>query len=276
MIRSLSLVGFDLIPIVASETVARRHDRKLRPVPLDGEACASDLRDQPGIGGRLPSIRTHGDVEGLQEPLVAKHALPTEALALDPGAMAEARRALGIGSQPLFWSWVPRAAQEPPRRPRGGRATWKREMFQLLFIGGSGWKTEEFDEFVARLMSLGRPIAVRKRSTEEELWAAYGSARFSVFPSLVEGFGLPVAESLAVGTPAVTSAHGSMAEIAEGGGCLVVDPRDVDAVETAMSRLLLDDRLLERLQTEASSRPARTWDDYAGELWSFLVGSGLP
>ena len=278
VIRSLSLVGFDLIPIVASETVADgmtasfgqylsmvKHAHRISAI---SRASADGFR----AFGRMAMS------EGLQEPLVAKHALPTEAPALDPGAMAEARRALGIGSQPL----VLVVGSHEPRKNHlvvleAAERLWASgQMFQLLFIGGSGWKTEEFDEFVARLMSLGRPIAVRKRSTEEELWAAYGSARFSVFPSLVEGFGLPVAESLAVGTPAVTSAHGSMAEIAEGGGCLVVDPRDVDAVETAMSRLLRDDRLLERLQTEASSRPARTWDDYAGELWSFLVGSGLP
>ena len=141
--------------------------------------------------------------------------------------------------------------------------------FELLFIGGSGWKGEEFDALVASLVSAGRPIIVRKRCTEEELWTAYSLARFTVFPSLLEGFGLPVAESLACGTPAITSAHGSMAEIAEGGGCLVVDPRDVDALESAMSRLLRDDRLLERLRLEAASRPTLTWDDYASELGAF-------
>ena len=67
-----------------------------------------------------------------------------------------------------------------------------------------------------------------------------------------------------------------MAEIAEGGGCLVVDPRDVDSLESAMSRLLQDDRLLERLRLEATSRRSVTWDDYADELWRFLAESGAP
>jgi glycosyltransferase involved in cell wall biosynthesis len=151
---------------------------------------------------------------------------------------------------------------------------WARgETFELLFIGGSGWKGEEFDELVASLLSDGRPIIVRKRCSEEELWTAYSLARFTIFPSLLEGFGLPVAESLASGTPAITSAHGSMAEIAEGGGCLVVDPRDIDSLEGAMAQLLQDDGLLERLRREAASRPSWTWDDYAGELWRFLVES---
>ena len=67
-----------------------------------------------------------------------------------------------------------------------------------------------------------------------------------------------------------------MAEIAEGGGCLVVDPRDVDSLENAMSRLLSDDRLLDQLRLEAAARPTRTWDEYAEELWVFLVESNAP
>ena len=94
-----------------------------------------------------------------------------------------------------------------------------------------------------------------------------------MFPSLLEGFGLPVVESLAVGTPVIVSGHGSTAEIAEGGGCLTVDPRDVDSLQHAMSQLLGDDDLLERLRREAMERPRWTWNDYAGALWSFLVDS---
>ncbi len=100
-------------------------------------------------------------------------------------------------------------------------------------------------------------------------------ARFSVFPSLLEGFGLPVAESLASGTPVITSRYGSMAEIARGGGALLVDPRDVDDLERQMRRLLTDDELLERLRDEARSRDFGTWDQYAHDVWSFLVGEEL-
>ena len=278
VLRSLSFVGYDLIPIVAADTVA------------DG---------MPGSFADYLSIVKHADrisaisrtsaagfrafaemtaSEGLRKPDVAAHALPIEARHVGPETIGSARRSLGIGDGPL----VVAVGSHEPRKNHlavleaaerlwiGGRT------FELLFIGGSGWKSGDFDELVARLVSTGRPIIVRKRCTEVELWAAYFLARFTVFPSLLEGFGLPVAESLASGTPAITSAHGSMAEIAEGGGCLVVDPRDVDSLESAMSRLLQDDRLLERLRLEATSRRSVTWDDYADELWRFLAESGTP
>jgi glycosyltransferase involved in cell wall biosynthesis len=94
-----------------------------------------------------------------------------------------------------------------------------------------------------------------------------------VFPSLNEGFGLPLAESLAAGTPAVTSDFGSMREIAEGGGALMVDPHDDHAIADAMRTLLTDDAVHARLTAEAQARAAhpRTWDDYAAEVWDALT-----
>ena len=62
-----------------------------------------------------------------------------------------------------------------------------------------------------------------------------------------------------------------MAEIAEDGGCLLVDPYDVTAIETAMEQLLVDDVLLERLRTEARDRKTSTWAEYADAVWAFLV-----
>jgi glycosyltransferase involved in cell wall biosynthesis len=104
--------------------------------------------------------------------------------------------------------------------------------------------------------------------TDTELWALYREARFSVFVSLHEGFGLPVAESLALGTPALTSNYGSLAEIAEGGGCATVDPRSDDQVIAGMRKLLTDDKVIATLRAQAAGRPVRGWDEYARELWA--------
>jgi glycosyltransferase involved in cell wall biosynthesis len=276
VLRSFSFVGFDLIPIVAADTVA------------DGMPGAfADYLSILKRADRISAIsRTSADgfrafadmtaSESLRKPEVVAHALPVDAPDLDPETMEAARRTLGVGTTPLIvvvGSHEPRknhvSVLEAAERIWAGGAT-----FELLFIGGSGWKSEEFDDLVTSLLSTGRQIIVRKRCTEEELWAAYSLARFTVFASLLEGFGLPVAESLASGTPAITSSHGSMAEIAEGGGCLTVDPRDIDALERAMSKLLRDDDLLKRLRREAMSRPNRTWDAYAEELWGFFAGLG--
>jgi FkbM family methyltransferase len=276
VLRSLSLVGYDLIPIVATETVTdgmtANFGRYLSMLKYANRISAISRCSADGFRGFGEMAAS----EGLPTPEIRAHELPTEALNLTPEAIAGARSTLEIGAAPMILvvgSNEPRknhlAVLEAAERLWAGGAT-----FELLFIGGSGWKGEEFDELVASLVSVGRPINVRKRCTEEELWAAYSLARFTVFPSLLEGFGLPVAESLASGTPVITSAHGSMAEIAEGGGCLVVDPRDVESLESAMSRLIQDDGLLERLRLEATSRRSATWDDYADELWRFLAESG--
>jgi glycosyltransferase involved in cell wall biosynthesis len=107
--------------------------------------------------------------------------------------------------------------------------------------------------------------------SDVEISAAYQLARFSVFPSFSEGFGLPVAESLALGTPVITSDFGSMKEIADAGGALQIDPRDDHALAAAIEQLLANDELLEQLRLAAARRPRRTWDDYARETWELLV-----
>ena len=104
--------------------------------------------------------------------------------------------------------------------------------------------------------------------------ASSREARFTVFPSINEGYGLPVAESLACGTPVVTSDYGTMKEIADaGGGALLVDPRDDHSIADGMRRLLTDDTLLAELTAQATSRTPRTWDQYAEETWALLVGT---
>jgi glycosyltransferase involved in cell wall biosynthesis len=143
-------------------------------------------------------------------------------------------------------------------------------------IGGSDWRSEGFRAYADRLDEAGWPIVIRRRVTDTELWAAYRIARFTVFPSLLEGFGLPIAESLASGTPVITSSYGSMAEIAAGGGALLVDPRNVDELETEMRRLLEDDDLLERLRKEARARDFGSWDAYANEVWEFFMQDASP
>lgn len=142
--------------------------------------------------------------------------------------------------------------------------------FSLEFIGGSGWG-EAFPRRAAELRAKGRPLQVRRAVSDAELDRAYRQAAFTVFPSLHEGFGLPVAESLAHGTPVITSDFGSTAEIAEGGGALLVDPRDDAALIAAMRRLLTEPETREELRRQIGERPERTWAEYADELWAAIV-----
>jgi len=148
--------------------------------------------------------------------------------------------------------------------------------FSLTFVGGIGWDTSEFDARLTALIEGGRPVTNLGSVTDDELWSLYRRATFTVFPSLHEGFGLPVAESLACGTPAITTRYGSTGEIAERGGCLLVDPRDDHDLATAMRDLLTDSDLYATLKDQAVRSAGRTWDAYAAELWSVLVDGDGP
>lgn len=92
----------------------------------------------------------------------------------------------------------------------------------------------------------------------------------TVFLSLAEGFGLPIVESLWRGKPCLCSDLGSMAEIAAGGGCLTVDPRDPDAIEAALERLADDAALRADLARQARARPLASWQDYARSVLAEL------
>ncbi|MEI8167768.1 MAG: glycosyltransferase family 1 protein, partial [Chloroflexales bacterium] len=72
---------------------------------------------------------------------------------------------------------------------------------------------------------------------EEHLVALYHAAELLVYPSLYEGFGLPVVEAMACGTPVITSPVGSIPEVA-GDAALLIDPQDTGALVAAMQRLV--------------------------------------
>ena len=147
--------------------------------------------------------------------------------------------------------------------------------FELLLIAGSGWG-DELPDRIAHLQAQGRPLSVRTDVSDAELAAAYRQARFSVFASLHEGYGLPVAESLAYGTPVITTNYGSTGDIAAAGGAILIDPRDDDALTDAMRSLLTDDHRLDTLRHQLHTRPTRTWEHYAHDLWHHLVQPELP
>ena len=99
------------------------------------------------------------------------------------------------------------------------------------------------------------PIATRWRServlfpgwiSDGQLLSLYDGAEAVLFPSLMEGYGLPVLEAMACGTPVVTSNRAPMSELA-GGAALLVDPEDPDALASAIQRIGQDGRLRTRL-----------------------------
>ena len=229
VLDSLSMIGYDLVPLVASETAADGMPSGfvdyLSVVKHVGRVSAISRSTADGYA----AFSAMNAAQGIPASVVEAHPLPSEAPQLTEDSIERARTRLGVGALPL----VLVVGSHEPRKNHlrvleAAERLWTAgASFELLFVGGSSWKSEAFDDLARRLESLGRPLRIARRASEQDLWAAYRLARFTVFPSLLEGFGLPVAESLASGTPTITSRHGSTAEIAAEGGCLLVDPYDV-------------------------------------------------
>ncbi|GAA5266503.1 hypothetical protein ACOSOMT5_P2931 [Acidiphilium sp. MT5] len=102
--------------------------------------------------------------------------------------------------------------------------------------------------------------------SDADLAGLLQKAAFTVYPSLVEGFGLPVLESLWMGCPCLCHSEGVMAELAADGGCLTVDMRDVSMIEYAIERLAEDTDFRQKLVLEAESRNIDDWSSYAQKL----------
>lgn len=100
-------------------------------------------------------------------------------------------------------------------------------------------------------------------ATDEEVASLYQRARAAVFPTLAEGCGLPVMESLWRGVPCVCSDLPVLRENTKQGGCLSVPLDDVDAWVDALRRIVTEDELTERLAREARSRRLTTWRETA-------------
>lgn len=125
-------------------------------------------------------------------------------------------------------------------------------------------------EKVRALQAAGRPLTYHGAVTEENLHAAYARCAFTVYPSLYEGFGLPVFESLQHGRPCICSSGGALGEAARGGGVETLPVTTSAALATAMRRLLAEPRALAALAAAARARKFRSWSDYAAELENWM------
>jgi glycosyltransferase involved in cell wall biosynthesis len=262
---SLAAVGYDAIPFTSPELLPADSGIDF----LDYLEMVTTVRVVAGISrAATDEFRGYLDAAGALDG----KSLETCILPVDVPTDAMAGGEAPTDSDPMILC----VGSHEPRKNHGtilhaAEKLWREgHCFSLRFLGGGGWGTD-FDLHAERLRKKGRNVELKKGVTDEALWDAYRAARFTVFPSLHEGYGLPVAESLAFGTPVITSNYGSTREIAQAGGCLLVDPRDDRAVFEAMRRLLIDDVLLKSLADEARSMPVRTWAEYAEDLWNVMV-----
>jgi glycosyltransferase involved in cell wall biosynthesis len=135
-----------------------------------------------------------------------------------------------------------------------------------LIIGGKkGWL---YDNIFARVEALGLQGQVHFAGfvDDADLPALYSAAAFFAYPSLYEGFGLPIVEALACGTPVLTADNSCLPE-AGGPGALYVHAEDVDSIAQGLLRLATDNSLRENLRIAGLAHAAQfTWERSAEQL----------
>lgn len=148
-------------------------------------------------------------------------------------------------------------------------------VFSLKIIGKKcpAWGDQVIGK-IEHLQKKGFSLSWVNQVTEEELHQFYQSSRFSVYPSLVEGFGLPILESLWHHRPCICSSEGAMAEVAKNGGCLTTDVTSAEKLAEALKLLLTDDALYHTLVEQTNSIVIKTWKDYGKELFPLFQSKG--
>lgn len=160
---------------------------------------------------------------------------------IDGNEIAEFRRARSLPEQFILFL----GTLQPRKNLIALLRAWSKldpsERLPLVVVGSQGWMYEPiYGE--ARALGVAGEVVFKGFAEPSELAGWYSAATIFVYPSLYEGFGLPVLEAMRCGTPVIASNVSSLPEVA-GDAALLVDPTDVGALSDAIERLTLDSEL---------------------------------
>jgi glycosyltransferase involved in cell wall biosynthesis len=150
--------------------------------------------------------------------------------------------------------------------------------YPLVLVGKKGWLYENELRplgYLAARAELSRTGAASRRIVHLDymsfalLMQLVKAARAVLFPSLYEGFGLPILEAMACGTPVMTSDSGAMHEIARPGTAMLIDPLSIPEMTQAIERLASDDALCARLSAAGLARA----DDYGWDRYRAAIAT---
>lgn len=146
---------------------------------------------------------------------------------------------------------------------------------QLVFSGESTWSAEEAKAAI-RDLGLQDDVVDLGKSPVGELPQLYSGAMALAYPSLWEGFGLPIVESMAAGTPVITSNNSSMVEIG-GDAAILVDPLSQDSIAEAMYSVASSEELRESMRQKGLARAAQfTWRSTAEKMLALYEQRATP
>jgi glycosyltransferase involved in cell wall biosynthesis len=194
----------------------------------------------------------------------------------DPAALAEVRARYGIVGCYLLYVGTLQPRKNLDRVIEAFARLAGTPAFtdvKLVLAGKRGWLYDDLFAQVKRLGLTGRVI-FPGYVADEHLLALLSGAQAFVFPSLYEGFGIPVLEAGACGVPVITSNTSSLPEVA-GDAALLVDPHDVDAIAEAMYRLVTDDALRAELARRGLENVKRfSWEKCGRETLAVILEAG--
>lgn len=177
------------------------------------------------------------------------------ARSLNVAEAAEIRRRYGIEPPYVLFCGTQEPRKNLPRVLEAFRRIDRPDL-ELVLAGPPGWK-EDLTDGIASLEGRVRSLGF---VPPDDLHALYAGAAVVAYPSLAEGFGLPVLEAMAHGAPVVTSSGTATEEVA-GEAAILVDPLDTDAIAGAIERVLEDRGLAESLGAAGRVRAASfTWE----------------
>lgn len=146
----------------------------------------------------------------------------------------------------------------------------------LFFAGPWGPADLKWLEDARLSLSLGDRVRHLGYVPDKDLPSLYGNALAFVFPSLEEGFGMPILEAMACGAPVITSNQGALAEVAQD-AALLVDPRSVADLANAMERVLKRASLRTSLRDKGFEHASSfTWEGAAQKTLEILLRAGEP
>jgi glycosyltransferase involved in cell wall biosynthesis len=223
---------------------------------------------------RVVTISTHSAAD-----IVELYGVPRERIAIvspavgpefypvvDPAVQASIKARYGIRREAYVLSG---GGTEPRKNIVGlieafGRAPRLREKLNLVVVGGMCRGAEAIREVIRRAR-LEEVVIFPGHVPLEDLRMLYSSCALFAFPSLYEGFGMPVLEAMACGASVVCSNASSLPEVA-GDAALFVDPRDHEAWAQAMTRVIEDANLRHDLRRRGALRiKAFSWEQSARE-----------
>ena len=242
------------------ESVVPRSVRRADHVLADSRATKNDLMEVY----RTPSDKITVLYSGVDSRFGRVSNEATLARILDKYGLKDLQYVLSVGTvQPRKnYSRMIRALSE--LRDRGSDVHY-------AIAGGSGWLEDEMYRSI-RESRMDDRVHILGFVSDQDLPALYSGARALLAVSLYEGFGLPVLEAMACGTPVITSNLSSLPEVAGDAGVLV-NPLDIDAITDSVVALLADSNLREQLIAEGLDHVKRfSWANAARQLKSVYDG----